>query len=254
MSLQQPSPTATVPSTLSPLRKYIRGAAINSMVVGAILLVVCPWAWLIPLNKDDNLIVQIGIGVGGPVLALWLLLYNSRFLRNPYSHPALKWPRYGDPGQVADAIDRDLALTDQHVKYGAVTMMPQWMMRKSRLNLDCVPYWEIAWAYKKVIQGQGYGLYGLLRKTYVLQIETDTGRSFVVSGITPKQIDTLVQQLAPRTPWAANGHSKETQRAWDSNRLDFLASVESRRMAILHDQKQFPRTFDVDSAEPQNPW
>jgi len=136
--------------------------------------------------------------------------------RSPALHPVMRsLARYGDPSEVTDAINAELA-GDNVLTIGKAKMTRNWLVRPKIFNLLICRIDEIVWAYHAVINGD-----------HVAGLALSNGRVF---GI-PMQKNTpeLLAAIYKRVPWIEKGFDKELQKKWRTRQAEFIADVDLRR-------------------------
>lgn len=170
----------------------------------------------------------VGLGIGA--LALigfgtfgYISLDRMQF---PHKHPIHKaLARFGEPGVVADEIDREVALSGVNPKAG-LHMTDRWVVLRNA-GFKFTRFQDMVWAYPKVTTTRMYGVVPISRTTELIWLDRH-GQQFSMQ-VKQKELETLMMFFAERAPGIVLGYKKDIEQLWNQNRAQFVAMVDQRR-------------------------
>lgn len=171
----------------------------------------------------------IGLAVAAVVLllALWLLITGARTMSNPEAHAIFKrLARYGTPKSVGTQIEMELK-SEHTVLHKKAHFLRSWMVQKTNTSFDAVRYDDVAWFYKHILRNKSYGI--TVSKVYSAYVLDRHGVKVAIVSRKEQHIDEILQALYAQVPWAVAGYSEEVNKAWNKDRVSFLAAVDLRR-------------------------
>lgn len=182
-----------------------------------------------------------GLGIGLPLLLLAGWNCRKGLSRQSEIETAPLWRQlsvHGDAQQLSVQIEAEKQASE--TRYGRLRITQSWLIRKSFFSTWISPVDDLAWVYKKVTKHS----VNLIPtgKTYAVVL-AGRHRQQLEHQMKEKAVDSLVQDLAARVPWAIYGFDKEIETAWKSNPAGFVAAVDSRR-------QQFASKATAPSAAP----
>jgi len=174
-----------------------------------------------------GLIVFVPLGL----LAAYNLFKASRRSADSSQHPIVKsLQRYGDPEQLAAAIDAECANNNNCTRMGTLTITDSWLMQKSTYGLALRRLDDVVWLYRQVTQHRTNGV--PTGKTHSARIRDRNGGMINVQ-LKEQQVVELLQRLSQRVPWAITGFDKSLEKTWTSDRQAIIAQVDQRRQQFL---------------------
>lgn len=148
--------------------------------------------------------------------------------RNPSNHPVMKaLGRYGDPAQVLEQIQSDEMLGTEQI--GNLSLSRRWLSFSSGGTFHAARLADVVWVYKMVTQHRTNGI--PTGKTYALHVWDRSGHQVALPGKEP-MVDSMIEAIFQRTPWAIGGYTDEIQKLWAKDRPQFLAAVEERKARL----------------------
>lgn len=180
--------------------KNFRGMGVVGLVVGAAILLGCAWFLFVWLQRTVD----------------------------PASHPIAKsLSRLGPLEAISTQIEMEMQ--SEHPKIGAVHFTRSQLIEARPAALQVVPYRDISWIYKYVVQRRTNGV--PTGKTYSAVIWDRFGGKLTIAG-KEKDVDAVLDGAIQRAPWAIPGYQEHLAREWTRNRAGVLAIVEQRRATI----------------------
>jgi hypothetical protein len=147
-------------------------------------------------------------------------------LQFPHKHPIHKaLAHFGEPGLVADEIDRELAGARINTS-GKLHLTDRWAVLRSG-GFKFTRYQDMVWAYPKVTTTRMYGVVPINRSTELIWWDRH-GQNFALP-VKQKDLEPLMAVFAERAPGIMLGYKKEIEQLWSQNRAQFIAAVDQRR-------------------------
>jgi hypothetical protein len=160
--------------------------------------------------------------VGGAELYAW-----QQRRRDLTLHPLVKrLSKYGQAELVADSIDRDLN-TSNPIVYPNTKITDTWLLQQDRFKLELAKLSDIVWVHLQVTTQKLNGIIPI-GKSYAAICYDRDGTKIEMPG-KKVQVNELLEQLELRVPWAIFGYSDEIQQAWEKERDDLIAVVDTNR-------------------------
>ena len=134
----------------------------------------------------------------------------------PPLHPVMRaFRRYGDPDDVVDWIDAEVADTNT-LRIGKALVTRRWLLRPTLFRVLACPMENIVWAYHVKVAGDHVASLAL--------------RDGLMMGIAlRREVPQLLAVIYQRVPWIEKGFSQELAKKWRKRRSEFIAEVEARR-------------------------
>lgn len=170
-----------------------------------------------------NVAGYIGLGFFVPILLLcgFNIGRASWGLGSPALHPVARaLARFGDPIQIAEAIDKEIA-TGPVLQVGKATVSSLWLLRPTVFGLLTCQLADIVWAYHLILNGDSMAV-----------VAQRNGKAF---GIPLKKdvVPRLLTEIYTRVPWVQRGYDLDTLKRWQKQKADFIAAVDQRRQQQL---------------------
>jgi hypothetical protein len=159
------------------------------------------------------------------VVMMALALSRSREIRR---HPLAKTlAKYGDPDEIAAAIDREAA--ENGVDFGDAWVTNTWLVStKCAIPLD-----EIVWVYIYIFNSHG-------AKSYFLNVRDRSGRYRQLKQ-SQKKVEGMLGEIVSRAPWVLAGYTKEFMKLWNRDKAKLYALVDERRRGFEEDRARAER-------------
>ena len=167
-----------------------------------------------------NVFGYVLIGLFTPIVALCAYNIARATIHKGMTslHPVVRsLARQGDPLELAQAIDAEIA-ADMVVRMRRAFITRNWVLRPTPFRLVACRLDDIVWAFHAVINWDN-----------VVGLAFRDGR---MMGI-PMHRNTpeLLAHVFQRVPWAEKGWTREIAKKWRTQRVAFLAEVDSRKNA-----------------------
>jgi hypothetical protein len=165
-----------------------------------------------------NVFGYVLLGIFTPVLALCgfnmarALLWQGQSRLHPITR---KLARYGDPIELAQAIDAELA-EDSVLRCGKALITRNLLIRPTIFGLIVCRLDDIVWAFHSVIAGDN-----------VASFAFRDGRMIGVP--LHRNTPELLSHIYKRAPWVERGWDRERAKKWRTQRTGFLEAVDARR-------------------------
>ena len=130
--------------------------------------------------------------------------------------------RWGDLYHVSAEIEREFNGA-MRLKQGSVRLTDKYVISSSCFDFEVYRTEDLLWAYKST--------------TIVHLVKLHTAVLFFHEGMLSimareRKVDSILQYLADKTPWAIFGHSNEIRKTFGKNRSGFCHAVEERRRQL----------------------
>lgn len=159
------------------------------------------------------------------VVMMALALSRSREIRR---HPLAKTlAKYGDPDEIAAAIDREAA--ENGVEFGDAWVTNNWLVSAKY----AVPLDEIVWIYIYIFNSHG-------AKSYFLNVRDRSGRYRQLKQ-SQKKVEAMLGEIVRRAPWVIAGYTKELMKLWNRDKAKLYALFDERRKGIEEDRDRARR-------------
>lgn len=197
------------------IESHIKRGNRNLLVIGLALTVIgCGVAILLGLWIPALIAIP-----GALALGAWM-----RRVLNPAAHPIYKRLEvYGDSRKLAQQVNAEFAgaKPSETTHFGA-----NWLAQGDTYGLSVVPWVDIAWLH--IYTNVRNGL-----KTNYVRVWSRDGKQFVaLAGMHEEEAMRLLYELHARAPWAEVGFSRELQRQWNKERVEFVNRVDARKTRV----------------------
>ncbi len=169
--------------------------------------------------------VVIAIGIVFLLLFGWQAVPAWRAWRDPERHPlAKRVAAWGDP--IAVAVEAEREFDNPLLKGGAGWRFGGKYLVQSRFfTFNVLRFRDVLWGYKKITKHSVNFI--PTGKTYEAIVNCYGGTATIPGK--DKKVDTLLEFVEQRAPWAIFGFSDELAATFNKHQQDFASGVEQRR-------------------------
>ncbi len=134
----------------------------------------------------------------------------------PPLHPVMRvLRRYGEPEEIVDGIDAEVA-DEATLRIGKALITRSWLLRPTLFRVLACPMDDIVWAYHVRVAGDHVASLAL-RDGWMMGIPLR------------REVPQLLAAIYECAPWIEKGFSQELAKKWRKRRSEFIADVEARR-------------------------
>jgi len=170
--------------------------------------------------------VPLAIALGFLIAAIAAYRKRQHRITDPGKHPVMEWlAGYGDPAVVRQQIENEIRQA-KPLRFGSALVTESWILVPSRWSMWLMNLNSVAWVYQKVTQHSTNGI--PTGKTYQACFRSKEGAQFDLK-LSKKNAEAFLRLINDRQPWAILGFSDEKQKAYTSDRANFVAVVNQRR-------------------------
>lgn len=161
-------------------------------------------------------------------LMVFAIVRNIFVLVTVYSNINQHWvlrklARFGDPMLLTAAIEQE---TKRPRVIGSLSLTPSWMLRRYMFGVEAIPMEAVVWIYKRVTKKSVNFIPSGTDYAAIIWIRTGESLEF------GHDVDSVLQEVASRAPWAIAGYSKSREDNWHKSRRVILDEVDDRRRTL----------------------
>lgn len=166
-------------------------------------------------------------------LSLWGLSVAARRDADPARHPMMKeLARHGDAGEMAAALDDEVAMMGGAPKGLSAFATAGWFVRRAgpyRVHVRKLS--DLAWVYVKSTRHSVNGI--PTGTTFGIVVWDRLGRALNIGDARGKggeqAAHDLILKIRERAPWVMGGYGQDLERMWKTDRAGWLKAVDDIR-------------------------
>jgi hypothetical protein len=192
----------------------------------------------------------IGLAVGLVFIGLcvWGLMKAWDWGDEPGTHPLMKkLTRFGPVEFVTGRINAETLLP--HTQIGNLHFTDNWIISSSAFTMMATKVEDVMWVYKHTVT---YSVYFIpYYRSYSVYIHDRFGEVTTCTARNSKVVDTMIDAICKRTPWAIIGYSKDTEAFWKKNRSEVIAAIDERKIVLGYEGNSIASKLNSSTDEPE---